>query len=88
VLVTGSSKGIGPGIAVRLTGQTNARHRSERGFTGRDDLASKGGVRMVTRTLAVELGPHGITVNGIVPGAIDTPIKFVDGGLTVFYQEQ
>jgi len=98
--------------------------------------ASKGGVRMLTRTLAVELGSHGITINSIAPGAIETPINtallndpaklsslkrqiplgrlgkpadvsglavflaspdsdyvtgttyFVDGGLTVFYQEQ
>jgi glucose 1-dehydrogenase len=37
--------------------------------------ASKGGVRMLTRTLAVELGPLGVTVNGIAPGAIETPIN-------------
>jgi glucose 1-dehydrogenase len=98
--------------------------------------ASKGGVRMLTRTLAVELGPLGVTINSIAPGAIETPINrallhdpvklqslvgqiplarlgrpsdvaslavflassesdyatgstyFVDGGLSVFYQEQ
>jgi glucose 1-dehydrogenase len=91
---------------------------------------------MLTRNLAVELGPLGITVNNIAPGAIETPINtnllhdpvklgallrqvplgrlgqpedvaglavflagdeasyvsgstfFVDGGLSVFYQEQ
>jgi len=37
--------------------------------------ASKGGVRMLTRDLAVELGPLGITVNSIAPGAIATPIN-------------
>jgi glucose 1-dehydrogenase len=36
--------------------------------------ASKGGVRMLMRTLAVELAPHEITVNNIAPGAIDTPM--------------
>src|SRR3984957_1737309 len=36
--------------------------------------ASKGGIRMLMRDLAVELGPLGITVNNIAPGAIDTPI--------------
>jgi len=98
--------------------------------------AAKGGLRMLTRTLAVELGPLGITINNIAPGAIETPINarllndpvklaslkgqiplgrlgrpedvsglavflassesayvtgstyLVDGGLTVFYQEQ
>ena len=37
--------------------------------------ASKGGLRMLTRTLAVELGPLGITINNIAPGAIETPIN-------------
>lgn len=97
---------------------------------------SKGGMRMFTRNLAVELGSFGITVNNIAPGAIETPINtdllhnpaklnsllsqiplarlgqpddvaglavflasddaayvtgstyYVDGGLSVFYQEQ
>ncbi len=98
--------------------------------------AAKGGLRMLARTLAVELGPLGITINNIAPGAIETPINarllndpaklasltgqiplgrlgtpddvaglvvflaspesayvtgstyVIDGGLTVFYQEQ
>ena len=37
--------------------------------------ASKGGVRMLTRNLAIELGRFGITVNAIAPGAIETPIN-------------
>ncbi len=36
--------------------------------------AAKGGVRMLTRTLAVELATHGITVNNVAPGAVDTPM--------------
>jgi len=36
--------------------------------------ASKGGLRMLMRTVAVELAPHQITVNNIGPGAIYTPI--------------
>jgi glucose 1-dehydrogenase len=37
--------------------------------------ASKGGMRMLMRDLAVELGPKQITVNNIAPGAIITPIN-------------
>lgn len=37
--------------------------------------ASKGGVKMITRNLAVELGPMGITINNVAPGAIATPIN-------------
>jgi glucose 1-dehydrogenase len=36
---------------------------------------SKGGVRMLTRDLAVELGPLGIRINNVAPGAIETPIN-------------
>jgi glucose 1-dehydrogenase len=37
--------------------------------------ASKGGLKMMMRNLAVELGPLGITINNIAPGAIETPIN-------------
>lgn len=37
--------------------------------------ASKGGVKMLTRNLSVELGPLGININNIAPGAIETPIN-------------
>ncbi len=37
--------------------------------------ASKGGLKMLTRDLAVELAAYGITINNIAPGAIETPIN-------------
>ena len=37
--------------------------------------ASKGGIRMLMRTLALELAPHGITVNDVAPGAVATRIN-------------
>ncbi|HET6228583.1 MAG TPA: glucose 1-dehydrogenase [Longimicrobiaceae bacterium] len=37
--------------------------------------ASKGGIRMMMRNLAMELAPHRINVNNIAPGAIATPIN-------------
>lgn len=36
---------------------------------------SKGALRMLMRDLAVELGPLGIAVNNVAPGAISTPIN-------------
>ncbi len=50
---------------------------STNGFQAEADSAaydtSKGGLVMMTRSLAVSLAPHGIRVNGIAPGLIRTP---------------
>ena len=37
--------------------------------------ASKGGIKMFTRNLSIELAPLGITINNVAPGAIETPIN-------------
>lgn len=52
--------------------------------------ASKGGVISMTRSLAVELGPKGITVNSVSPGFIDTPMarRAIDAGLFPVPYEQ
>jgi glucose 1-dehydrogenase len=36
---------------------------------------SKGGMRMLARSGGVELGPHGVRIVNIAPGAVDTPIN-------------
>jgi 2-hydroxycyclohexanecarboxyl-CoA dehydrogenase len=52
--------------------------------------ASKGGIIAMTRSLAIELGPKGITVNSVSPGFIDTPMsrRAIDGGLFPVPYEQ
>jgi NAD(P)-dependent dehydrogenase (short-subunit alcohol dehydrogenase family) len=36
--------------------------------------ATKGGILAMTRALAAEAAPHGIRVNAVCPGAVDTPL--------------
>ena len=52
--------------------------------------ASKGGIIAMTRSLAIELGPQGITVNSVSPGFIDTPMarRAIDGNLFPVPYEQ
>jgi NAD(P)-dependent dehydrogenase (short-subunit alcohol dehydrogenase family) len=52
--------------------------------------ASKGGIIAMTRSLAIELGPKGITVNSVSPGFIDTPMarRAIDGRLFPVPYEQ
>jgi gluconate 5-dehydrogenase len=37
--------------------------------------ASKGGVKMLTKGMAIDLGPHGINVNGLGPGYFKTELN-------------
>ena len=37
-------------------------------------VASKGAVTALTRAMSLELAPHGVRVNAVLPGAIDTPM--------------
>jgi glucose 1-dehydrogenase len=45
--------------------------------------ASKGGVRMLTKSMALELGPHGIRVNAVGPGWIRTGMNPLDDAAQV-----
>jgi NAD(P)-dependent dehydrogenase (short-subunit alcohol dehydrogenase family) len=51
---------------------------STSGFFGRSRAvaysAAKGGVANLTRAMAVQLAPHGIRVNGVVPNKIGSPV--------------
>jgi 3-oxoacyl-[acyl-carrier protein] reductase len=59
------------GRIITITSASVARVRAHRGAY----LASKAGVEALTRTAAVELAGHNITVNAISPGLVDTPIN-------------
>jgi NAD(P)-dependent dehydrogenase (short-subunit alcohol dehydrogenase family) len=41
--------------------------------------SAKGAIDQLTRCMAVDLAPHGILVNGVAPGFIDTPMAVIDG---------
>ena len=47
----------------------------QRAITGRGTYTvAKGGVEMLTKIMAAELGEYGITVNSIAPAPVDTPM--------------
>jgi NAD(P)-dependent dehydrogenase (short-subunit alcohol dehydrogenase family) len=63
----------------RGTGGVVINMSSTNGIAGEEDYAhynaSKGGVLLLTKTMAVELGPRGIRVNALCPGYISTPLN-------------
>ncbi len=49
--------------------------------------ASKGGLHAATRALAVDLAAHGILVNAVSPGFVDTPMARLADGRTEYETE-
>ena len=54
-----------------VSSSTQGRHGMKNGAAY---SASKWGIIGLMKSAALELGPHGITVNAVVPGLIDTPL--------------
>ncbi|MGM0583189.1 MAG: SDR family NAD(P)-dependent oxidoreductase [Pseudomonadota bacterium] len=71
------TKLLGPSMIERGSGSI-IFNASIAGIVGQANIdaytASKGGLVALTRALAASLGEHGIRVNAIAPGAIDTPM--------------
>ncbi|MEN9938415.1 MAG: hypothetical protein RLZZ387_4994 [Chloroflexota bacterium] len=70
-------------MAVRGEGGRIVNVSSVNGFLGLNRAShynsAKGALDQLTRTLAVELAPHGILVNGVAPGFVETPMAVMDG---------
>src|SRR6266496_1434967 len=71
-------KHVGLQMAAQGTGGRIVNIGSTSGFMGRSRAvayaAAKGGVANLTRAMAVQLAPHGIRVNGVVPNKIGSPV--------------
>jgi len=67
-----------PPLAARRWGRivmiASQAARTKSRIAGAHYAASKSGLLGLARSLAVELGPEGVTVNSVAPGRIDTPM--------------
>jgi 3-oxoacyl-[acyl-carrier protein] reductase len=75
------AKAVVPGMIERKEGNI-VNVSSMLGFKGTSHgahyAASKAGITAFTKSLALELSPHGIRVNAVAPGAIETEIIAYD----------
>jgi 3-oxoacyl-[acyl-carrier protein] reductase len=65
-------------VMVEQGGGTIVNMASTNGLVGEENFAhynaSKGGVVLLTKSMAIDLAPHGIRVNAVGPGFIRTPL--------------
>ena len=76
------SKLVAPHMAERGSGRIISI-ASIQGFAAGGEVgpynAAKGGIIALTKSMAVELGPHNILVNAVAPGFMWTPMSIIDG---------
>ena len=78
LLATAAARGMaerGYGRIVNVT-SIHGRFAVEAALTY---AAAKGGLEQATRNLAVDLAPHGILVNAVAPGFVNTRLSLSDG---------
>jgi 3-oxoacyl-[acyl-carrier protein] reductase len=62
-------KGVRPGLLINISSVTRSGNPGQGNYT-----AAKSGVVSFTRSIALELAPHGIRAAAVAPGFTDTPI--------------
>lgn len=67
-------RGLAPGGRGRIVNVSSIHERAPRAG-GIEYDSAKGGLAQLTATLALELAPRGIAVNGVAPGMILTPMN-------------
>lgn len=76
------SKLVAPHMVARKAGRIISI-ASIQGFASSGEVgaynAAKGGIMALTKSMAVELGPHGILVNAVAPGFMSTPMSVING---------
>jgi len=76
------SKLVAPHMVERKSGRIISI-ASIQGFASSGEVgsynAAKGGIIALTKSMAVELGPHNILVNAVAPGFMWTPMSIING---------